>query len=446
MNPRVALAVGMVAAGLSALPALYGAGPESPPAAAIPAIHGYGAVTTGAHAHPSGREPDVCMVTSLEDSGRGTLRKCLEGGGPREIRFAVGGTIVLEAKSPTIVIREPYLTINGFSAPAPGITITKNVECFNALRIGATHDIVIAGLRFKGLWKPGDPFPNPRCRDVNNTSTLGVDGDTSPLGERGGKGRGHKGRGGSGDGHGDNPRGVQRLVLAYNTFANGHDSNPDYWGDVVDATHQSNLVIESWHPSTISYKQTSPRRFPRRRMSWYANVYARNGERQPQLANGVHEFDMRDNVIYGWTQAGGGGYGLRFKGVSGDLPTSPVNVIHNAFIAAGSDPDRACVFGDTPAREEGPDKRIAAMKIFFEGNLFPEGRRFAANCATTNGANGAPFPVPERAQLPPLDFGEVVRRVGMPHRTPEEQALLDEIAKALGGADRQAPGRRAPAR
>jgi hypothetical protein len=351
--------------------------------------------------------------------------------GPLEVRFAVGGTIVLEASSPSIVIREPYLTIDGFSAPAPGITVTKNVECFNALRVGATHDVVIVGLRFKGLWKPGDPFPNPRCRDANATNTLGVDGDTSPLRERGGK-RGRKGREPSGDGEA-NPRGVQRLVMAYNTFANGHDSNPDYWGDVVDVTHQGNLVIESWHPSTISYKQTSPRRFPRRRISWYANVYARNGERQPQLVNGVYEFDMRDNVIYGWTQAGGGGYGLRFKGFSGDLPTSPVNVIHNAFLAAGSDPDRGCEFGTSPAFEEGADKRITAMRLFFEGNLFPEGRRFAKlNCVTTAAAKGAPFPVPARAQLPPLDFGEVVRRVGMPHRTPEEQALLDEIAKALG--------------
>jgi hypothetical protein len=221
------------------------------------------------------------------------------------------------------------------------------------------------------------------------------------------------------------------VVVAYNTFANGHDSNPDYWGDVQDVTHQGNLVIDSWHPTTISYKQTTPRRFPRQRISWYANVYARNGERQPQLVNGVYDFDMRDNVTYGWQQPGGGGYGLRFKGFSGDLPTSPVNVIHNAFLAAGSDPDRGCVFGEKPAREEGPDGRIADMKIFFDGNLFPPERRFAENCVTTRPAKAAAFPVPEQAQLPPLDFAEVVRRVGMPHRTPEEQALLDEIAKAL---------------
>lgn len=422
----------LVATSLWAAAARPAAGPDGGSDGPIPAIHGYGAVTAGGLVERERRKRDVCTVSSLEDSGPGSLRACVaHRTGPREIRFAVAGTIVVKAASSTIVIREPYLTINGFSAPPPGITITKDVECFDAVRVGATHDVVIAGLRFKGLWKPGDPHPNPQCRDQNATNTLAVDGDTAPGDGRRDR-RGGRGSGGeAGEGHA-NPRGVSRVVVAYNTFANGHDSNPDYWGDVQDATHQANLVIDSWHPSTISYKQATPRRFPRQRISWYANVYARNGERQPQLANGVYEFDMRDNVIYGWQQPGGGGYGLRFKGISGDLPTSPVNVIHNAFLAAGSDPDRGCVFGEKPAREEGPDGRIAAMQVFFEDNLFPSGRRFAGvNCLTTPAAKGAPFPVPERAQLPRLDFAEVVRRVGMPHHTPAEQALLDEISAAL---------------
>jgi len=408
-------------------------GPNAVQPAGIPASHGYGAITAGGATELSGLGREVCTVTTLADAGPGSLRDCvLNRQRPREVRFAVAGTIMLKRASGMIVIRQPYLTINGFSAPPPGVTLAKDVECFNAMRIGATHDVVIVGLRFRGNWKPGDSFPNRSCADANNTNTLGVDGDTNAEAVPWDPQPNDRANPSDLDGQAGNARGVRRLVVAYNTFANGHDSNPDYWGDIVDATHQANLVIESWHPSTVSYQQTSPRRFPRQRLSWYANVYARNGERQPQLVNGVFDFDMRDNVIHGWFQPGGGGYGLRFKGGSGDLPTSPANVIHNAFLAAGSDPDKGCVFGEQPRREEGPDSRVGAMRLFFQDNLFPEGRSYAdSNCVTTPSARDGAYAVPARARLPALDWQDAVRRVGMPYRTPEEQALLEEIATAL---------------
>jgi hypothetical protein len=401
----------------------------------IPEIRGYGALTQAGATDLPSRPHDVCTVTTLEDgNSTGSFRRCvLDRSGPREVRFAVAGTIKISRRLGIIVVRLPYLTINGFSAPPPGITVTKSDECFNAMRVGATHDVVIAGLRFQGLWRPGDPFPNPSCEDVNNTNTLGVDGDAGAVRASWDPEPNERPNRSDPDGQALNARSVRRIVLAYNTFANGHDSNPDYWGDIIDVTHQGNLVIDSWHPSTISYKQTSPRRSPRRRMSWYANVYARNGERQPQLVNGVYDFDMRDNVIYGWHQPGGGGYGLRFKGFSGDLATSPVNVIHNAFLAAGSDPDRGCMYGSTPKRDAGPDARIVAMRLFFEGNLFPEGRRYTDNCVTTASAGAGPYAVPARAQLPRLDWQAVVSRAGMPYRTSREQALLAEVATALAG-------------
>ena len=413
------------------------AGPNTNPdqPQGIPELRGYGAVTLGGATDLPSLPHDVCTVTTLQDgNASGSFRRCvLDRAGPREVRFAVGGTITISRQLGMIAIKEPYLTINGFSAPPPGITLAKSDECFNAMRIGATHDVIVTGVRFQGLWKRGDPFPNPRCSDVNNTNTLGIDGDASPLRIPWDPEPNDRPNPSDLDGRWRNARGMRRVVLAYNTFANGHDSNPDYWGDIVDATHQGNLVIESWHPSTISYEQTTPRRFPRRRMSWYANVYARNGERQPQLANGVFDFDMRDNVIYGWRQAGGGGYGLRFKGFSGDLPTSPVNVVHNAFLLDNSDPDRGCMYGDIPKPEGGPDVRIAAMRIFFDGNLFPEGRSYPTNCVTTASASQGPYAVPQRAQLPRLDWPAVVDRAGMPHRTSHEQALLAEIATALAG-------------
>lgn len=431
------LAIAALLAGCAAAPGPSGddAGAANPAQAqGIPEIHGYGALTSGGATDLPSLPHDVCTVTTLQDTtAGGSFRSCvLDRSGPREVRFAVAGTITISRQLGLIGVKLPYLTINGFSAPPPGITLAKSDECFDAMRVGATHDVVIAGVRFRGLWKPGDPYPNPSCDDPNNTNTLGVDGDTAPVHVPWDPEPNDRPNRSDANGQAPNMRSVRRLILAYNTFANGHDSNPDYWGDVIDATHQGNLVIESWHPSTLSYRQTSPRRYPRQRISWYGNVYARNGERQPQLVNGVYELDMRDNVVYGWFQPDGGGYGLRFKGFSGDLPTSPVNVIHNAFLAAGSDPDRGCMYGDVPKRDAGPDTRIEAMRLYFEANLFPEGRLYADNCVTTASARGGPYPVPARAELPRLDWQDVVQRAGMPYRTSEEQALLAEITTALG--------------
>jgi hypothetical protein len=60
-------------------------------------------------------------VTSLADSGPGTLRDAVDGPGPRRIVFAVAGTI--EARRRVVVQGKTGVTIDGASAPAPGITL-----------------------------------------------------------------------------------------------------------------------------------------------------------------------------------------------------------------------------------------------------------------------------------------------------------------------------------
>ncbi|MCU0881229.1 MAG: hypothetical protein MUF14_01010 [Hyphomonadaceae bacterium] len=67
-----------------------------------------------------GRGGRVIRVTSLEDSGPGTLRAAIETRGPRTVIFDIGGTIIL--RSP-LVIRHPNITIAGQTAPGGGITL-----------------------------------------------------------------------------------------------------------------------------------------------------------------------------------------------------------------------------------------------------------------------------------------------------------------------------------
>jgi hypothetical protein len=102
--------------------------------AAFPGAEGGGAHSFG------GRGGKVYVVTSLADSGKGTLREACEQGGARIIVFNVSGIIKL--KSP-LIIRAPYVTIAGQSAPGDGVCVAGESVWIN------THDVVIRYMRFR---------------------------------------------------------------------------------------------------------------------------------------------------------------------------------------------------------------------------------------------------------------------------------------------------------
>jgi hypothetical protein len=95
----------------------------------------------------------VIHVTSLGDSGVGTLRAAVEGSGARFVVFDVGGVIKLASD---LKITYPNITIAGQTAPRPGITLsngTLRVRASNviiqhiAVRPGTSPDPTINGNR-----------------------------------------------------------------------------------------------------------------------------------------------------------------------------------------------------------------------------------------------------------------------------------------------------------
>ncbi|MEL1252479.1 polysaccharide lyase [Flavobacterium sp. DGU38] len=101
---------------------------------AFPGAMGGGAQT------PGGRGGKIFVVTSLEDSGKGTLREALEAVGARTVVFNVSGIIRL--KKP-ITVRAPYITIAGQTAPGDGICVAGESVLLD------THDIIIRYMRFR---------------------------------------------------------------------------------------------------------------------------------------------------------------------------------------------------------------------------------------------------------------------------------------------------------
>ncbi|SDA92796.1 pectate lyase [Sinorhizobium sp. NFACC03] len=84
---------------------------------AFPGAEGFGKTATG------GRGGAIVPVTSLGDSGPGTLRACIERSGPRSCVFRISGTIRL--KSSLIVNKAASkVSILGQTAPGGGILLT----------------------------------------------------------------------------------------------------------------------------------------------------------------------------------------------------------------------------------------------------------------------------------------------------------------------------------
>ena len=92
----------------------------------------------------------VMTVTTLEDGGPGSLREALSANGPRVIKFAVGGEIWLKDKLP---ISSPFVTVDGSSAPSPGITLMGD-----RVRL-RTHDVILRDIRVRvgALLTASDP-------------------------------------------------------------------------------------------------------------------------------------------------------------------------------------------------------------------------------------------------------------------------------------------------
>lgn len=102
----------------------------------------------------------IVHVTTLADSGAGSLREALALSGKRTVVFDVGGTIRL---STNLKITQPFITIAGQTAPSPGITLLGA-----PLRI-RTHDVRVEHIAVR-------PGPAPNSDLADNWDGIGIDG------------------------------------------------------------------------------------------------------------------------------------------------------------------------------------------------------------------------------------------------------------------------------
>ncbi|WP_018463038.1 polysaccharide lyase [Segatella paludivivens] len=113
----------------------------------FPGAEGGGMYTFG------GRGGKVITVSNLNDDGIGSFRWACEQGGARIIVFNVSGIIKL--KTP-IIVRAPYITIAGQTAPGDGVCLAGESFQVN------THDVIVRHMRFRRgnthVWYREDSF------------------------------------------------------------------------------------------------------------------------------------------------------------------------------------------------------------------------------------------------------------------------------------------------
>lgn len=231
--------------------------PTDLPQADIPAFPG---AEGGGMFSFGGRGGKVLTVTNLDDDGEGSLRWACEQGGARIIVFNVCGTIVLKLP---LIIRAPYITIAGQTAPGEGVQVSGESMWVD------THDVVVRHMRFR---------------------------------------RGEKAVGRRDDTFGGNP--VGNIMLDHLSCAFGLDENISFYRHMyqpgptyprekiptVNVTIQNSIsakALDTWNHafgSTLGGENCA----------FLRNLWSCNTGRNPSIGwNGI--FNMVNNVIFNWS-------------------------------------------------------------------------------------------------------------------------------------------------
>jgi hypothetical protein len=352
--------------------------PEPVPTNGEPAFagaEGFGAFT------PGGRGGKSLVVDNLNDSGPGSLRAAVTTPGPRTITFRVGGVIPLKS---TLLLTEPFITIDGQDAPGPGILLRNHgVEV-------RTHDVVLRYFRVR----VGDDdvhLEDPRAKEsyyggAGEHALYFIEGSKNCI--------------------------ADHLSLGWSTTK------------ILSINHLCDLITVQWcilseglnfadHGLGVIIGQG--------RLTWHHNLIAHNQSRNPRFASLVNA-DFRNNVVYDWGDTAGLGEFDR------------VNYIGNYLKPGPSTRKEKRLFHD------GVDV-VMPRSLFVTNNILEGNDRvnrdnwLGVGYDRATVAASEPFPAPAVATDPPRDaFERVLRDAGatLPRRDAVDERIVRETREGTG--------------
>lgn len=220
---------------------------------AFDGLQGFGANTIG------GRGGRVVAVTTLDDSGKGSLRWALEDlSEPRIIQFDVAGVIQLKDQ----IQIGANVTVNGMDAPGP-VTITGA-----RLRV-VGNNVIVRGLHIRPGSGRGSPKDNRDAISVGKADTT-----------------------------------VENVVIDSNSLTWALDESLSIWGDVRNVTVSNNIIAEALDHAGHSKGGHSMGMLigggGAQRVSVFGNFLASNRNRNPTIKDDSQEIEFINNLVYNW--------------------------------------------------------------------------------------------------------------------------------------------------
>lgn len=288
---------------------------------AFPTAEGYGKYTVG------GRGGKVYEVTTLADSGEGSLRAAVEAKGPRTVVFRVSGTISLQRQ---LRINNPFITIAGQTAPGDGI-------CLRGYPLSINADQVIVR------------YIRVRLGDETKTESDAVSA------------RGHKNIIVD---HVSASWSVDECMSIYHC-----DSVTVQWCIVSESLFDSNHVKGAHGFGGIWGGNYS---------TYHHNLLSSHSSRNPRFAGGSGYVDFRNNVIYNWgynSTYGGGALHKDGRDPRFTVTNTDVNMVNNYY-----KPGPATAPGNVSHRIANPSWADGDCgKWFVEGNVMEGSKSVTAN-------------------------------------------------------------------
>lgn len=291
--------------------------PTDLPQAEIPAFPG--AEGGGAYSF-GGRGGKVYVVTNLNDSGEGSLRWACEQGGARTVVFNVSGIIRL--KTP-LMIRAPYITIAGQTAPGDGVCVAGESVWID------THDVVIRYMRFRR----GETYVGRRDDAIggNPIGNIMID-------------------------HVSASWGLDENMSMYRHMYNDSTGKQEVKLGTVNITIQNSIFSEALDTWNHAFGST----LGGENCTFMRNLWANNAARNPSIGwNGI--FNFTNNVIFNWVH----------RSIDGGDYTAQYNIINNYFKPGPATPVNQPISYRILKPESGRSKLdyMVFGRAYVEGNI-----------------------------------------------------------------------------
>ncbi len=371
----------------------WAARPTDLPQAKIPSFPG--AMGGGAYTF-GGRGGKVITVTNLNDRGPGSLRDACEQGGARIVVFNVSG--IIRIKTP-IIVRAPYITIAGQTAPGDGVCLAGESFWVN------THDVIVRHMRFRR----GETWVGRRDDSFggNPVGNIMID-------------------------HCSCTYGLDENISFYRHMFNPGKGYNDLKLPTVNVTIQNTISAKALDTYNHAFGST----LGGENCSFMRNLWASNAGRNPSIGwNGV--FNFANNVIYNWVH----------RSVDGGDYTALYNIINNYYKPGPLTPK------DTPVghRFVKPEAGRSKLGYYVFGRVYCNGNVMEGNETVTkdNWAGGVqveeqpntdgytadmkwnePFPMPSFPIMSAKEaYNFVMENVGatIPKRDIVDQRIIEEV-------------------